>query len=226
MSDLLSIINSAARPFKSFTVQIGEKTLELKTRALSATESDELGEIFNQEFERVTSEMEQGNVDITILRRNLSRQSKEALAKLITRANRVEYYSEASTELDDKPFSDPAVKQLADEKQEEAYKLLLGADEEEVLDKAIEHRAFVAATLKATDKQNQHFLYLTVYNQDETPGFEKPEDIAQLDRDTIALFINAVNRTLRGGPTPNPLSHQAKKPAGKRSQSRKVSVEA
>lgn len=225
MSDLVTIINNAARPFKKFEVEIGEQTFEFKTRALSATQSDELSKVFGEKFDQVSTEMEAGNLDVAIIKRGLAKQSKEALARLIVKADRIDYLSEASSELDDKPFSDPLVQEKADEKQAQALSLLLGATEEEVLEQALERRAFVVATLKATDAQNLYFLYLTLYKPDETLAFDDPNDVGQLDRATIGLLIDTIHSVLRGR-SANPLKPRAKKPSVKRSSSPKHLAEA
>lgn len=224
-SSLIQIINNAARPFKPFEVKIGEQDFTFKTRVMSATESDELNRAFGEKFDEVSQQMEAGNIDLAMIRRGLAKQSVEGLAKLVVKADRMDYLSEASLELDDKPFSDPQVIALADEKQETALKLLLGATEEEVLEQALERRAFVVAMLRATDYQNLYFLYLSLYKADETPAFDNAEEVGQLDRPTISLLINKIHEVIRGRNNVDPLKPRAKKQSKKPTPSVKTSEE-
>lgn len=220
MSDsILQLMQEASRPFKDFTFEINGKSFDLKTRNLSAIESDFLTQAFNEEFDRVASELEAGSVDTTMLRRSLQRQSKEKLCRLIISADRTEFLQEASTELDDKPFSDKAVQELAKKKQEEGLEVLLSKSEDLVLDAAMERRAFVIASIKATDYQNLTFLRYAVYHEEKGEVkrlFATTEDVACLDRKTIGDLISKVYDTLRGVSAPDPLKSPRKKASAKR----------
>jgi hypothetical protein len=228
MSDsMISMLKRASRPFKQFEINIGNQPFTFYTRSLSALDADRLSKVFGEEFEKVASEMEAGSIDTAMLRRNLSRQSKEKLGKLIVSADHQDFLSEAATELDDKSFSDPAVVKLADKKSETRYSELLELDDETLLDQALERRAFVVASLKAADAQNVAFLFYSLYREPDVPVFESQETIVDtFSRDDIINLINAIYVALRGGQKLDPLETQPSKPAEKRTRSQKHSVEA
>lgn len=198
-ASVISLLKRASRPFKQFEVDINGQKFTFYTRSLSALEADKLSKVFGEEFEKAAIEMESGSVDTAMIKRNLARQSKEKLCRLIVNADRADFLAEASSELDDKAFNDPKVEKLADEKAEEAYEKLLTADEESTLEQALERRAFIVASLKATHTQNLNFLFYSLYSDPDVRAFGSPEEIGQeLDPTTIGTLIGSIYAAQRG----------------------------
>ena len=235
---ILQLITNSSRPFRSFVAEIkdpetGEKRdIELFTRRLSTAETDAITSAYTTEFQKIQDQYSEDQSDLSVIKRNFEKQPIEKLAKFVTESDRGEYLAEASSELDDLPYNNPKVIELADQKQQEAQTLLEGAPKEEILQQAIERRAFVLASIRAMTVQNQHLLYYSVYVDDngaKTRLFPDVDTIAQeLDAETIGYFLGLASETLarEGRTMSNPLASAPRKRSRKRTRSQNTSVEA
>lgn len=224
MSDsVLELIKNSSRPWKDFTMEFLGQTKKFYTRKLSLAEIDQLRSIYNKEFTKIRDSMDD-DADIDVLRRNFSKQPVERIAKFIVDSDRLEYLAEASSVLDDLPYDDPKVKARADELAEEDKRLKEGAPKSELIDEAIERRAYVNATIRANEVQNQHLLLYAIYDENKQPLFPTIEDIQELDNFTINAFMDKAQKAL-GAATDSPLRPAEEKPPRKRTRSQKRSAE-
>lgn len=235
-NSVLTLITNASRPFKSFETEFEGEKVTLYTRRLSAAETSILQKVYADEVARVKETLQEDGGDLVTLRHNFGKQTKEKLAKFIVAADRTDYMLEASSELDDADVSDPRVTELCEAKMEEAERLLQGAEFDEVLDMAIDRRAFVLSASRASQIQNRYLLYYSVYcdelNEDGSPTGNKirlfpSEEYVETELDTGTIDQLLMGAFTALGPSDDsPLNSAAKKPSRKRTSSQKPLVEA
>jgi hypothetical protein len=210
MSAALELIRRASRPFKSFKATFGDgdfaTTLDLKVRRESAAQSLDLSSAYNQAFADAENEITREGADIAGVRRSFARNSKERLAAFVVGADRLDYLQEASSELDDLPYHDERVKIRADELAEEQKKLLLLADDNEVMEAAVERRVHILATLRAQRAQAEARVLLTIFNSDETPFVTSVDELREtLTGADINNLVEESFNALIGETKDNPL---------------------
>ena len=224
MSDsVIELIRNSGRPWKEVPVEFQGNKKMFYTRKLSVAEIEQLRSVYNREFTKIRDSMDEDS-DISVLRRNFAKQPLERIAKFIVDADRLEYLQEASSELDDLPLNDKRVKERADTLAEENVRLLSGANKSELLDQAIERRAYITATLRANELQQQYLLMYVLYDEAKKPLFNDVEEIQTLDNETINYLINEAQKAL-GETKDSPLPPAPTKPSRKRTSSRNSSVE-
>lgn len=226
ISILKQLVN-ATRPFKPFSIEAGDEKFDLLSRRLSAAETAVINQVYNDEYNSALEILEKADSsDLSNMRRTFERQKKDRLIEYIQQAERSEYLSTASSELDDLPFDSPIVINRANEIQEDVKSLYKGAPDEEIVDKALEKRAYVYAAVKASEKRNVQILYFSIYKETDEGNelaFESPEEILQsLDSNTIGELLTALATTI-GEQKTDPLKLVSPKPSKKRTTSAKAS---
>ncbi len=232
-NSVLTLITNASRPFKSFEAEFEGEKVKLYTRRLSAAETSILQKVYADEVAKVKETLQEDGGDLVALRHNFGKQTKEKLAKFVVAADRNDYLLEASSELDDANISDPRVIELCESKMEEAQRLLEGAEFDEVLDQAIDRRAFVLSASRASQIQNRYLLYYSAYcdelDEDGKPTGNKvrlfpSEEYVETELDTGTIDKLLIGAFEALGPSDDsPLNSAAKKPSKRRTSSQKHS---
>jgi hypothetical protein len=225
--NVLRLIVNAARPFKEFEVEAGDERQKFYTRRPSAAETSHMQRIYAEEVAKAKDELETLGGDMDALRHNFGKQPQEKLAKFVVEADRIDYLNEAASELDDAKLDDPKVVELAETRMEEARKLLEKANFEEVLDAAIDRRAFVLTASRASQIQSRYLLHYMLYKEvdgEKVKAFPIEFIEQELDNDTINFFLTAALDAL-GDKEDNPLKLVPPKSSRRRTQSRSTSAE-
>jgi hypothetical protein len=186
----LQLLKDAGRPYKPFTFTYDGVEFNFFSRRISQSQALSLGRIYTQEFEKQYAEMEENGGDLFLVKRSFERQDIKKLAEFCVEADRNDFLQEASAELDDLPLDHKKVIARAEEMMKEATALLEQRGKEFVLSEAIERRAFITASIRATALQTKYVVLYSVYDQDKVPIATSLDELLELPGDMVELMLS------------------------------------
>jgi hypothetical protein len=186
----LNLLKEAGRPYKPFSFTYDGVTFNFLTRRISQSQAQSLGRIYTEEFEKQYEEMERNGGDLFLVKRSFERQTVEKLAEFCTEADRNDFLQEASAELDDLPLDHKKVIARAEEMMKQAQELLIQRGKEFVLSEAVERRAFITASIRATALQTKYVILYSVYDNDKVPVAANLDELLELPGDMVELMLS------------------------------------
>ena len=195
MNQTLTRLLNAARPYRKFTVTIGDEQIELFARVPSTAVSENISREWEQIYATELA-VARANPDASALE-DLKRLSPDHLSLFIAKADRRDLAMQASAENDDKPTEDPVVKERTEELiKERRRELVESVPEDRLLELAIERRAHFAAVSKANQFAARNSLIQNIFTLDKEPLFTSLEDLEEIPASEIFALMKAMNTAL------------------------------
>lgn len=204
MSDVLSILINASRPFKKFEVTIGEQKFDLYARRPGNAESAVIGKVWTDTYEASLRRLDETD-ESSAIHRNLCRQPNNKLATYIAKADRIDFIGDAQVECGDKPADDPQVTARVDEMVAEREAELATYDREQLIKLAMDRKNNIQAFIDANTASLRASLKYAVFAAEGEPLVTSDEQLDNLTEDAIEKIVQAANKALEVPKDADPL---------------------
>lgn len=205
-SDALTRLLNATRPYKPFSVKIGDDTFEYFARRPGSIESARVSKAFDEAYH--DSKQSQGDPDYTSLYTLLKRQDNDKLASFIVKADKRDYLQEASMLNNDAPLDDERVIKDADELANVKHKEYVDMPHDDLLSKAWERREHFQAIEDGQNAANYMMAVVTLYTQEGNaylPLFDSIDTARQLPINSLVAVMTEAFKVIAEDQTDSPL---------------------